>query len=127
MDITFDMATNIGGLKRSMGGSNRFKGILTVSPIRNLEFFWSVIRSDMRRHIRPGRLRSLVYHGSKRKDVVPEIDSCDVVLTTYDTLRSDWATNGPLYKGTWVRIMLDEGEYIPANNLLRPPLSLDKS
>lgn len=39
-----------------------------------------------------------------------ELHNFDVVLTTYDTLRSDWAASGPLYSRTWARIILDEGK-----------------
>ncbi|KAL2130486.1 hypothetical protein VTI74DRAFT_6340 [Chaetomium olivicolor] len=84
------------------------RGTLIVTP-KSTIYGW---QQQIQRHIRPGQLHSLVYHGSKRKDAAPELDSCDVVLTTYDTLRSDWATNGLLYKSTWVRIILDEAHKI---------------
>jgi len=53
----------------------------------------------------------MVYHGPKRREALTESQNLDVVLTTYDTLRSDWATNGLLYARTWARVILDEGEY----------------
>ena len=33
----------------------------------------------------------------------------DLVLTTYDTLRSDEVNGGPLFEQEWARVILDEG------------------
>lgn len=62
------------------------------------------------RHIRSGGIRSLLYHGPKRQEGLDE-DQFDVVLTTYETLRSDWTAQGPLYARKWARIILDEGKH----------------
>ena len=51
----------------------------------------------------------LVYHGQTRYQMASDLDARDVVLTTYDTLRSDWTTGGPLYETIWCRLILDEG------------------
>lgn len=61
------------------------------------------------RHIHPEKLRWMTYHGSNRLDAGKELRSLDVVLTTYDTLRSDRKRHGPLYAKEWHRIILDEG------------------
>jgi SWI/SNF-related matrix-associated actin-dependent regulator of chromatin subfamily A3 len=62
----------------------------------------------------PEAVRYITYHGSKRYEVVQNLDDYDVVLTTYDTLRSDQAKGdqakgGPLFEKEWTRIILDEG------------------
>lgn len=67
--------------------------------------------TDISRHIRPGGVTLLVYHGPKRQDLAKELHNNDIVLTTYDTLRTDWLNQGPLYNGTWARVVLDEGWY----------------
>ncbi|KAI0541607.1 hypothetical protein GGR58DRAFT_510699 [Xylaria digitata] len=48
------------------------------------------------------KIRSFVYHGPKRRDASKELYNFDVVLTTYDTLRSDWKA----------RVILDEAHKI---------------
>lgn len=57
-------------------------------------------------------MQLLVYHGSKRQDTANGLGDFDVVLTTYDTLRTDWASRGPLYSYTWARVVLDEAHKI---------------
>jgi len=55
-----------------------------------------------------------VYHGSNRDGLSDELRSHDVVLTTYDTLRSEWtskAGKGVLYSEIWARVVLDEGKF----------------
>jgi SNF2 family DNA or RNA helicase len=56
-------------------------------------------------------MRVAVYHGSNRRQLASKFWKTDIVLTTYETLRSDWATTGPLYSSTWRRVVLDEGKY----------------
>ena len=51
----------------------------------------------------------MVYHGSARRNLSKELQNVDIVLTTYETMRQDWAAKGPLYKEQWHRIVLDEG------------------
>ncbi|KAE9378727.1 hypothetical protein N431DRAFT_363389 [Stipitochalara longipes BDJ] len=63
-------------------------------------------------HLRPGSLRHIIYHGSSRHQTLESWKSQDVILTTYDTLRSEWQTNGPLFGQSWSRIVLDEAHTI---------------
>ena len=65
------------------------------------------------RHIHAGELRVVVYHGSSRSRWSQSLHTHDVILTNYDTLRSEWtceARDSPLYSQEWARIVLDEGE-----------------
>lgn len=55
-------------------------------------------------------MRVAVYHGSTRRGMSPKFKNNDIVLTTYETVRSDWAANGPLYSEKWYRVVLDEGQ-----------------
>lgn len=62
------------------------------------------------RHIRPGVIHLQVYHGANRSMTEAELKQADVVLTTYDTLRSDYANaRHVLVNYNWARIILDEG------------------
>jgi SWI/SNF-related matrix-associated actin-dependent regulator of chromatin subfamily A3 len=64
-------------------------------------------------HIVPDCLRTLVYHGSRRKSAFAEMKSPHVVLTTYTTLVSDWQSkNSPLYEKEWFRVIIDEVHFI---------------
>ncbi|KAJ2997233.1 hypothetical protein NUW58_g706 [Xylaria curta] len=68
--------------------------------------------SKLKEHIRPTDIRSFLYHGPDRQDLANGIQEFDVVLTTYDTIRSDWKVHGPLYRFTWARVILDEAHKI---------------
>lgn len=61
-------------------------------------------------HIHTSQLSVTVYHGSNRRKLESDLWETDIVLTTYETLRQEWIAKGPLYFGTWHRIVLDEGE-----------------
>ena len=53
-----------------------------------------------------------MYHGSTRKRLPAGFASADIVLTTYDTLRAEWAKNGALFSKPWHRLVLDEAHHI---------------
>ncbi|OHE96895.1 hypothetical protein CORC01_07862 [Colletotrichum orchidophilum] len=76
------------------------------------QFKMALTQAERSRHIKPGNIRSLVFLGPTRHQFIYSLPKLDVVLTTYDTLRSDWMSNGPLYNFTWARVILDEGKKI---------------
>ncbi|KAF5979480.1 helicase-like transcription factor [Fusarium coicis] len=57
-------------------------------------------------------IRVAVYHGTGRQTLAKEFRNNDIVLTTYQTLRSDWANKGPLFTEKWFRVALDEAHRI---------------
>ena len=61
------------------------------------------------RHVKPGCITVRTYHGNNRQQVAEDWHNADVILTTYDTLRSEYSSRGPLYATEWARVMLDEG------------------
>ncbi|KAF5674657.1 helicase-like transcription factor [Fusarium circinatum] len=56
-------------------------------------------------------VRVAIYHGPGRQSLAEQFRNNDIVLTTYQTLRSEWINKGPLYTEQWFRVVLDEGEY----------------
>jgi SNF2 family DNA or RNA helicase len=75
------------------------------------------------RHFKEGSLTFTTYHGPTRQKQLKQIESYDVVLTTYETLKADCpkvvrgkrkAVNdersGGLHEFRWHRVVLDEGQ-----------------
>jgi SNF2-related domain len=74
----------------------RIRGVINLCPPRDS-------------HILPGKIRYLTYHGSKRQEVSGNMHSYDIVLTTYETLRSSFIGESPVFEEEWARVILDEG------------------
>lgn len=66
--------------------------------------------NEFSRHIKRGKLKTTIFHGTNRAKYAEKIDKCDVVFTTYQTLRSDYSADQCLYSKPWTRVVLDEGE-----------------
>ncbi|RMJ16006.1 hypothetical protein CDV36_004313 [Fusarium kuroshium] len=69
-------------------------------------------RNQIEKHIHPGQLSVATYHGTDRDRLAQQFRSYDIILTTYQTLRSDWAAKGPLFSEEWFRVVLDEAHHI---------------
>ena len=78
-------------------------------------------------HVQPGALTSCVYYGKTRDMSPAELKRYDVVITTYQTLASDYMLKGKggsnkqperklrssgLYSLQWRRVILDEGHTV---------------
>lgn len=57
-------------------------------------------------------LSCLIYHGPQRAASPIGFSKQDVIITTYQTLRGDHATNGPLFQVNWWRAICDEAHII---------------
>lgn len=66
-------------------------------------------RQQCESHIHQGKIKTAVCLGSDRKKLRNELQSSDIVFTTYETMRRDWAEKGPLFTHSWYRVILDEG------------------
>ncbi|KAF5617713.1 hypothetical protein F25303_13211 [Fusarium sp. NRRL 25303] len=66
-------------------------------------------QAQIERHMMPGQIRVACYHGTGRQNIVRQFRDNDIVLTTYQTLRSEWTNTGPLFREPWFRVVLDEG------------------
>lgn len=58
----------------------------------------------------------MVYHGRKRKSLLPDIDHYEIVITTYNTIAREHDNKllgkgeSPLHEFLWYRVVLDEGK-----------------
>jgi SNF2 family DNA or RNA helicase len=57
------------------------------------------------------------HHGKERLNDIREIDTINIVLTTYNTLLADWnkwkaSGSHVMFSVRWKRIVLDEGGFI---------------
>ncbi|KAJ5826599.1 Helicase C-terminal [Penicillium robsamsonii] len=80
--------------------------ITTLSTISGWE-------QQISRHFRPGQIRTAVFHGPHRRKLISGLLNHDIVITTYDTLRSEWSSrteNSVLFSNPqgWARVVLDE-------------------
>ncbi|KAF6803820.1 transcription termination factor 2 (SNF2 family domain-containing protein) [Colletotrichum musicola] len=71
------------------------------------------------RHILPDRIKVAVYHGSDRQVVASNFRHNEIVLTTYETMRSEFSSAGPLYIEKWFRVVLDEAHHIGNRNAMK--------
>ncbi|KAK1999387.1 hypothetical protein LX36DRAFT_483339 [Colletotrichum falcatum] len=69
-------------------------------------------KEQIERHIFPDQIRAITYHGSNRRGVAQSFQNNDIVLTTYETMRSEFENKGPLYAENWFRVVLDEAHHI---------------
>ncbi|EEU34941.1 uncharacterized protein NECHADRAFT_79818 [Fusarium vanettenii 77-13-4] len=69
-------------------------------------------QNDIEKHIHPSQLSVAIYHGADRGRLAKHFRNHDIILTTYQTLRSDWAAKGPLFSEEWFRVVLDEAHHI---------------
>jgi SWI/SNF-related matrix-associated actin-dependent regulator of chromatin subfamily A3 len=60
-----------------------------------------------------GSIKALKFHGTERRSLALEIETADIVLTTYNTLSRDFDRKGAppslLHSVEWYRVVLDEG------------------
>jgi SNF2 family DNA or RNA helicase len=65
------------------------------------------------RHVKPGCIRVFSHHGRTRQRLASVWQDFDVVLTNYDTVRSEHSSAGPIFDISWARVILDEGRVSP--------------
>ena len=100
--------------RRAQGVSDATLILAPVSVMSN----WS---TQMKRHIKEKyHLRIMFYHGTRKQPISPKtIDDYDVVITTYDSVSSEWHSQksttvprkGGVFSVTWRRVILDEGKF----------------
>ncbi|KAF7538369.1 hypothetical protein G7054_g3004 [Neopestalotiopsis clavispora] len=83
----------------------RYTSTLIISPKSTLPGW----QKQISEHIHPEYLKATLYYGSTRNNLRSNLLDYDVVMTTYETLRSEYKTKGPLFSHKWLRVVLDEG------------------
>ncbi|KAF3009102.1 hypothetical protein E8E14_009575 [Neopestalotiopsis sp. 37M] len=68
------------------------------------------LKTALLRHLHPEYLKETLYYGSTRNNMRSNLIDYDVIMTTYETLRSEYKTKGPLFSHRWLRVVLDEGK-----------------
>ncbi|KAH0562185.1 hypothetical protein GP486_003119 [Trichoglossum hirsutum] len=82
------------------------------------------------RHIHSGRVCVALYHGTNRNASSTHLHKRDIVLTSYETMRSEYTSRGqdsPLYSEEWARIVLDEDDYGALLSFIRVPPFTNKA
>ncbi|KAH8704110.1 SNF2 family N-terminal domain-containing protein [Talaromyces proteolyticus] len=85
---------------------------LVVTP-KSTIYGWE---QQISNHIHPEKIRWITYYGSNRQETASDISLYDIVITTYDTLRSEEIRKGPLFANEWARVILDEAHRIRNRN-----------
>ncbi|KAL2267834.1 hypothetical protein VTJ83DRAFT_5111 [Remersonia thermophila] len=88
------------------GGKGSTLIVAPVSVMSNWE-------QQIKRHVHEEHAPTvLIYHGAGRQASARSLKTFGVVVTSYGTLSSESAANGPLFKMDWRRVVLDEGHTI---------------
>ncbi|KIL89286.1 hypothetical protein FAVG1_07680 [Fusarium avenaceum] len=93
---------------KAQGNGSELSTTLVVIP-KSIIPSW---QAQIKNHIVPGEIRVALYHGTGRQNLVKDFRMNDIVLTTYQTLRSEWTNKGPLFQEQWFRVVLDEAHRI---------------
>ncbi|PVH83787.1 hypothetical protein DL98DRAFT_412175, partial [Cadophora sp. DSE1049] len=111
--------------KIAIGKDNSFeqelskkKTTLLVAPSTLLDM-WN---AQLKRHLKPGSLKWVTHHGQRRLLTTAQICQYDIVLTSYQTITSEWrkreSVSSPILLHKWHRIALDEGHQIRNSNTI---------
>ena len=102
------LALIAGDWSDSTQGPRQSKKTLLIVP-SSLVCTWE---DELRTHVRPNTLRLALYRGPSRFHSLETMLNCDVIITTYNVLATEWRNkrgSKPVFSFQWHRIVLDEG------------------
>jgi SWI/SNF-related matrix-associated actin-dependent regulator of chromatin subfamily A3 len=79
-------------------------------------------KDELERHVRPGSISYRVYYGKDKHKHLQELNSSDLIITTYSIVRLDWKASlkqdaqATLHAVNWDRVVLDEAHIIREPN-----------
>ncbi|KAH9209574.1 SNF2 family N-terminal domain-containing protein [Leptodontidium sp. 2 PMI_412] len=110
-----------GSLNEMARTSRKGKSTLIVTPLSTLTNW----KGQILKHFKEGSLTFTTYYGPTRQKQLKQIESYDIVLTTYETLKADCPKaargrrkvvedehSGGLHEFRWHRVVLDEAHVI---------------
>ena len=88
---------------------------------------------QLERHLHPSvSIKLRIHHGATKALTGADLETYDIVITTYGTLASEFGVDNqynhsPLLRAKWLRVVLDEGHFIKNHNskTAKAALSLD--
>ncbi|KAK4166949.1 SNF2 family N-terminal domain-containing protein [Cladorrhinum sp. PSN259] len=101
---------NTANLFARHGGDGVAKSTIVIVPSELLLRTWS---NELNKHLLPGTLSSVVYHGTDRRQYDESLSTYDIILTTYGTAMAELRKDASvLYQKRWYRLVLDEAHAI---------------
>ncbi|KAL4877425.1 SNF2 family N-terminal domain-containing protein [Aspergillus karnatakaensis] len=103
------VCSSLDGLDKGQVAADYPRATLIVAPKTTIPGW----ETQINRHIKPGQVRYLVYHGPKRQATQQVLSQgYDIIITTYETLQSDVNAGRGLHTVNWHRVVLDEAHRI---------------
>ncbi|KAK0627894.1 SNF2 family N-terminal domain-containing protein [Immersiella caudata] len=109
-----DFASRAAKIHLSKRIATSCKATMVIVPSELLLNTWA---REIERHLYPGSVRYVSYHGQERQRAVKLLSEYDIVLTTYGTVLAEYrrlgeADRSPLHQVSWFRLILDEAHTI---------------
>jgi len=101
---------------------DRRRATLLVCPT-SLVSHWV---DQIHQHLHKGvNVKLKVHHGAGKALTGAELESHDIVITTYGTLAAEYGDLSPLSRAKWLRVVLDEGHNIKNHHTKSAKAALD--